>query len=71
MKQFLGTYKNYDIYLVEDNYTTGNDSYCEAINNTLNRKYIVFAADFEKAKKILDCILKVTNESNKKSYYNS
>ena len=71
MRQFLGTYKNYDIYLIEDNYTTGNDSYCEAINDILNKKYTIFATNFEQAKKILDCILKITNESNKESYYNS
>ena len=51
MKQFLGTYKNYDIYFVRSD-DTGSNPYCEAVNDTIGKRYIVFATDFEEAKRL-------------------
>jgi len=67
-RQFLGTYKSYDIYFVKND-DTGSSPYCEAVNDTVNKRYIVFATDLEEAKRIMDSILKVTNENNEKNYY--
>jgi len=66
MKQFLGTYKNYDIYFVRSD-DTGSNPYCEAVNDTINKRYIIFATDFEEAKKIMDTMLKTTDVQ---TYYN-
>jgi len=66
MKQFLGTYKNYDIYFVRSD-DTGSNPYCEAVNDTIGKRYIVFATDFEEAKKIMDTMLKATDAQ---TYYN-
>ena len=69
MKQFLGTYRNYDIYFITND-NTGSGPYCEAVNDTVNKRYMVFATDFEEAKKIMDSILEVTDENNEKNYPN-
>jgi len=68
MKQFLGTHRNYDIYFVAND-DTGSGPYCEAVNDTINKRYIVFATDFEEAKKIMDSMLKIINQNNKENHF--
>jgi len=67
MRQFLGTYENYDIYFVTTD-DTGSSPYYEAIDSTLDKSYIVYATDFEEVKRIINSTLGIANEENYYSF---